>query len=109
MNSNAGKHCAITGQRTVRGNNVSHANNKVRRCFRVNFHNIRVDIGPLGTRTLCISQRGSKQIMKKGGMVELLLNTHPRYLGEDGQKLKRDLEKSIKKSQAKKLSNVLVT
>jgi large subunit ribosomal protein L28 len=93
------KHCAITRQQTARGNNVSHANNKTRRCFRVNFRNVRMDLGPLGTRTLCISQRGSRQIMKKGGIVELLLTTHQRYLGDTGRRLKRDLEKALKKSE----------
>ncbi len=30
--------CQITGKRTLRGNNVSHANNKTRRNFRPNLH-----------------------------------------------------------------------
>lgn len=30
--------CQITGKRTVRGNNVSHAKNKTRRSFRPNLH-----------------------------------------------------------------------
>ncbi len=30
--------CQITGKRTVRGNNVSHANNKTRRSFLPNLH-----------------------------------------------------------------------
>lgn len=30
--------CQITGKRTTRGNNVSHAHNKTRRNFRPNLH-----------------------------------------------------------------------
>ncbi len=30
--------CQITGKRTTRGNNVSHANNKTRRSFQPNLH-----------------------------------------------------------------------
>ncbi len=30
--------CQVTGKRTVRGNNVSHANNKTRRSFLPNLH-----------------------------------------------------------------------
>ena len=99
MNDNSiGKHCAINGKHTVRGNNVSHANNKTRRCFRVNFRNTRMTVGPLGTRTLCISQKGAKQIIKKGGIVELLLSTPTRNLGEEGQRLKKDLERAMAKA-----------
>ena len=32
------KACQITGKRTVRGNNVSHAHNKTRRSFQPNLH-----------------------------------------------------------------------
>lgn len=32
------KVCQVTGKRTVRGNNVSHANNKTRRSFLPNLH-----------------------------------------------------------------------
>lgn len=32
------KVCQITGKRTTRGNNVSHANNKTRRSFVPNLH-----------------------------------------------------------------------
>lgn len=33
--------CQVTGKRTVRGNNVSHANNKTRRSFLPNLHDRR--------------------------------------------------------------------
>ncbi|MDJ0956174.1 MAG: 50S ribosomal protein L28 [Arenicellales bacterium] len=32
------KVCQITGKRTIRGNNVSHAHNKTRRSFQPNLH-----------------------------------------------------------------------
>lgn len=33
--------CQVTGKRPMVGNNVSHANNKTRRCFQPNLHNHR--------------------------------------------------------------------
>jgi len=35
------KVCQVTGKRPVTGNNVSHANNKTRRRFLPNLHNLR--------------------------------------------------------------------
>jgi len=38
------KRCAITGKSAMSGNNVSHANNKTRRKFKVNLRTIRVTL-----------------------------------------------------------------
>ena len=43
------KRCAITGKSAMSGNNVSHANNKTRRKFKVNLRTIRVTLED-GTR-----------------------------------------------------------
>lgn len=88
------KHCAITGKTAQMGNNVSHARNHTRRCFRPNLHYHRFVIPGLGTRTIYVSRRGLGQIVRKGGITELLKTTHSRKLGVEGQKLKRELEKT---------------
>lgn len=75
------------------GNNVSHARNRTRRCFRPNLHHHKFAIPGIGTRTIYVSRRGLSLIVRKGGIVELLNTTHTRKLGAEGQKLKRELAK----------------
>lgn len=59
--------CQITGKKTTRGNNVSHANNKTRRQFRCNLHYRRfwVDSENRWVR-LRVSTKGLRMIDKKG-------------------------------------------
>lgn len=61
------KVCQITGKRTVRGNNVSHANNKTRRSFQPNLHYRRfwVESEKRWVR-LRISSKGLRIIDKNG-------------------------------------------
>ena len=87
------KCCAITGRKTVRGNRVSHANNKTGRNFEANLHWHRF-VMPWGTCKLRVSRRGLSQIMRAGGILELLRETHSRKLGEGGVELKKRLELS---------------
>jgi large subunit ribosomal protein L28 len=59
--------CDITGKKTARGNNVSHANNKTRRAFRVNLKRRRFRVpGENRTVTLRVSRAGLRLIDKKG-------------------------------------------
>ena len=59
--------CQVTGKRTVRGNNVSHAHNKTRRSFQPNLHNRRfwVESENRWVR-LRVSSKGQRIIDKKG-------------------------------------------
>jgi large subunit ribosomal protein L28 len=59
--------CQVTGKRTVRGNNVSHAHNKTRRSFLPNLHNRRfwVESEKRFVR-LRVSSKGQRIIDKKG-------------------------------------------
>ena len=59
--------CQITGKRTVRGNNVSHAHNKTRRSFEPNLHYRRfwVESEKRWVR-LRISSKGLRIIDKNG-------------------------------------------
>ena len=59
--------CQITGKRTIRGNNVSHAHNKTRRSFEPNLHYRRfwVETEKRWVR-LRISSKGLRIIDRKG-------------------------------------------
>ena len=59
--------CQVTGKRTVRGNNVSHAHNKTRRTFVPNLHYRRfwVESEKRWVR-LRVSTKGLRIIDKKG-------------------------------------------
>ena len=59
--------CQVTGKRTVRGNNVSHAHNKTRRSFKPNVHYRRfwVESENRWVR-LRVSTKGLRIIDKKG-------------------------------------------
>ena len=61
------KVCQITGKRTTRGNNVSHAHNKTRRSFQPNLHYRRfwVESEKRWVR-LRISTKGLRTIDKHG-------------------------------------------
>lgn len=59
--------CQVTGKHTVRGNNVSHANNRTRRSFKPNLHYRRfwVESEKRWVR-LRISRKGLRIIDKDG-------------------------------------------
>ncbi len=59
--------CEVTGKRAVRGNNVSHANNKTKRWFKINLKRKRYYL-PEEDRwvELRVSASGMRTINKKG-------------------------------------------
>lgn len=59
--------CQLTGKKAMLGNNVSHANNKTRRQFKVNLKHKRFFIPETGEWiTLRVSTSALKNINKKG-------------------------------------------
>ena len=59
--------CQVTGKRTVRGNNVSHAHNKTRRSFLPNLHSRRFWVESENRWVkLRVSSKGQRIIDKKG-------------------------------------------
>jgi len=62
-----GRVCQVTGTGAMRGNNVSHANNKTRRSFQPNLHKKRfwVESENRWVR-LRVSSKGMRTIDKKG-------------------------------------------
>ena len=64
---NMSKVCQVTGKRTIRGNNVSHANNRTRRSFVPNLHSHRFWLeGEQRWVKLRVSHAGLRTIDKKG-------------------------------------------
>ncbi len=61
------KVCSITGRRTVKGNNVSHANNKTRRKYMPNMKAKRIYVPSLDKFVkIKVSSKGLKIINKLG-------------------------------------------
>ena len=59
--------CQVTGKRPVTGNNVSHANNKTKRCFLPNLHSHRFWVESEERFVkLRVSANGMRTIDKKG-------------------------------------------
>lgn len=59
--------CQVTGKKIMSGNNVSHANNKVRRKFKVNIHKKRFWVeSEKRFVTLRVSAKGMRTIDKNG-------------------------------------------
>jgi len=74
--------CQVTGKRTIRGNNVSHANNKTRRSFLPNLHDHRFWIEDEERWVkLRVSHAGMRIIDKKG--IDVVL----KELRERGEKV----------------------
>lgn len=61
------KVCAITGKKTLFGNNVSHSNRKTKRKFLPNLHKLRFWVPSKGKFVkLVVSSKGLKSINKHG-------------------------------------------
>lgn len=59
--------CQVTGKKVAVGNNVSHANNKVKRRFKINIHKKRFWVeSEKRFVTLRVTAKGMRTIDKKG-------------------------------------------
>ncbi len=92
------RRCAATGRGVQTGNNVSHANNKSRRRFLPNLHQVSLVSEILSERVrMRVSTTGLRTIEKRGGIDGFLLSTPNSKLEPAALKLKR----RIKRVQAK--------
>lgn len=88
------KCCVITGKKALRGNLVSHANNKTNCFFFPNVHKVRLKSKILGkTISLVVSARGLRTLDKYGGLDEFLMQRSRTRLHEDLHTLKRAITK----------------
>jgi large subunit ribosomal protein L28 len=92
------RRCAVTGRGVQSGNNVSHANNKTRRRFLPNLHQVTLLSDVLRQRVrLRVSSNGLRSIEKRGGIDAFLLSTPDAKLEDSALTIKR----RIKRAQSK--------
>ena len=88
------RRCAATGRGVQSGNNVSHANNKTRRRFLPNLHQVTLLSDALNQRVrLRLTSNGLRTVEKRGGIDAFLLSTPVATLEPAALKIKRRLKK----------------
>lgn len=93
--------CELTGKLPLSGNNKSHAENKTRRKFRPNLCNVTLISDVLGqSYRLRVSAHALKTVEHRGGLDAFLAKAADEELSERCLKIKRDIAKSKKASQA---------
>ena len=86
--------CEVTGKAPMVGNNVSHANNKTKRTFLPNLHNVTLISDTLGQSfRLRVSSHGLRSVEHNGGLDNWLLKTKDDQLSLRARRLKRDIVK----------------
>ena len=90
------RRCSITGKGVLAGNNVSHAHNRTRRRFLPNVQNTSMLSEALGQSVrLKLSTRTIRTIEKNGGLDAYLQSTPNKKLTQEGQLLKRRVQKAV--------------
>ena len=86
--------CELTGKGRMVGNNVSHANNKTKRTFLPNLHNVTLISDVMGqSYKLKVSTHGLRSVEHNGGLDNWLLKTKDEQLSLKARRLKRDIAK----------------
>lgn len=86
--------CEITGKRKLKGNRVSHANNKTRHFQKPNIQEKRMFIPELGLfYKIKATTRGLRTIDKYGGLSQFVLQKDAEKLSPRLKKLKKILTK----------------
>ena len=97
------KKCELTGVLPLKGHNVSHANNKTKRRFYPNLHNVSFFSEILGKKIkLKVSSRGIKTVEKNGGIDSFLMNAFSKNLSSDARKYKKSISKATVQNNSKK-------
>lgn len=95
------RRCAATGRGVQSGNNVSHANNKTRRRFLPNLHQVTLLSDVLRQRVrLRVSSNGLRTIEKRGGIDAFLLSTPDAKLEDSALVIKRRIKRAQSKQAA---------
>lgn len=93
------RRCQLTGRAVQTGNNVSHANNKTRRRFLPNLQETSIWSEALKTQVrFRVSTQGLRTIEHNGGLDAYLLSTPDRKLGAEALKVKRRIQRAMKKA-----------
>lgn len=88
--------CELTGKNPMSGNNVSHANNKLRRRFLPNLCNVSLMSEAMGlTYRFRISAHALKTVEHRGGLDAFLLKAAKDELSDKARKLKASIAKKL--------------
>ena len=88
--------CELTGKNPMSGNNVSHANNKLRRRFLPNLCNVSLMSEAMGlTYRFRISANALKTVEHRGGLDAFLLKAGKDELSDKARKLKASISKKL--------------
>jgi large subunit ribosomal protein L28 len=86
--------CELTGKGRQVGHNVSHANNKTKRTFLPNLHNVTLMSEAMGqSYKLRVSTHGLRSVEHNGGLDNWLVKTKDELLSLKARRLKRDIVK----------------
>jgi len=86
--------CELTGKGRQIGHNVSHANNKTKRCFLPNLQNATLLSDTLQRAVrLRVSTNGLRSVEHVGGLDQWLLKTNDTKLSPRVVRLKREISK----------------
>ncbi len=86
--------CELTGKGRMVGNNVSHANNKTKRTFLPNLHNVTLISDTMGqSYKLRVSTHGLRSVEHNGGLDNWLVKTKDELLSLKVRRLKREIVK----------------
>lgn len=95
------RRCPVSGKGVMSGNNVSHANNKTKRTFRPNLHNVTLMSDVLGSKIrMRLTTNGLRTIEHNGGLDAYLLSTGSSKLGPEIRKLKRQVTRAKARKEA---------
>jgi large subunit ribosomal protein L28 len=88
--------CELTGKNPMSGNNVSHANNKLRRRFLPNLCNVSLMSEAMGlTYRFRISAHALKSVEHRGGLDAFLVKAGKDELSDKARKLKASIAKKL--------------
>lgn len=86
--------CELTAKGRQVGHNVSHANNKTKRCFLPNLQQVSLLSDLLGRRVrLRVSMNGLRSVEHAGGLDRWLLKTADSRLSLKARRIKREIQK----------------
>lgn len=89
------RRCELSGKGPMVGHNVSHANNKTKRRYIPNLHEVALTSETLGrTVRLRISNHALRSVDHRGGFDAFLLKSKDDELSADALRVKKDLLKA---------------
>ena len=92
--------CDVTGKKPMFGNNVSHANNKNRRKFLPNLHQVTLRSNLLDEKVyLRVSSKALRSVEHRGGLDEFLMKESKENLSSKAQSIKKRVQKTANGAQ----------